>query len=33
MTDTLILIVGMVCFALTVLGVVLTIREFNRMQQ
>ena len=33
MTDTLILIVGMVCFGLTVLGVVLTISEFNRMQQ
>jgi hypothetical protein len=32
MTDSLILYVGMFCFALTVLGVVLTIVEFNRMK-
>jgi hypothetical protein len=32
MTDSLILYVGMFCFALTVLGIALTIIEFKRMK-
>jgi len=32
MTDSLILYVGMFCFAMTVLGIALTIVEFKRMK-
>lgn len=31
MTDTLILYVGMFCFAMTVLGIVITVSEFRKM--
>ena len=33
MSETLILIVGICCFGLTVLGIGLTIYEFNKMQK